>query len=47
LYESAYVYAARNDAGGIKAHNRLVVAADRYYGVEQWTVRRRFVPAGN
>ena len=42
LYQSGYVYAARDTAAGIAAH-RLVVPADRYYAVERWTVRRRLV----
>jgi peptide/nickel transport system substrate-binding protein len=44
LYQSGYVYAARDDVAGIISH-RLVVPADRYYGVERWTVRRQFAPA--
>ncbi|HEY2003972.1 MAG TPA: ABC transporter substrate-binding protein [Candidatus Saccharimonadia bacterium] len=43
LYESAYVYAASSDVSGIMAH-RLVAPADRFYGVERWTVRRRLIP---
>lgn len=46
LYESGYTYGTRDDVGGIMAH-RLVVPADRYYGVERWTVRSHFIPAGN
>jgi peptide/nickel transport system substrate-binding protein len=44
LYQSGYIYGARDDVAGLIAH-RLVVPADRYYGVEQWTVRRRLIPA--
>jgi peptide/nickel transport system substrate-binding protein len=43
LYQSGYIYGTRDEVNGITAH-RLVVPADRYYGVEQWTVRQRFVP---
>ncbi|MDB5178478.1 MAG: hypothetical protein JWN01_421 [Patescibacteria group bacterium] len=44
LYQSGYVYGVRDSVDGILAH-RLVVPSDRYYGVEHWTVRQRFVPA--
>lgn len=44
LYESGYTYATRNSTAGIVAH-RLVVPADRFYGVENWTVREHLVPA--
>jgi peptide/nickel transport system substrate-binding protein len=44
LYQSGYIYGARDDVGGISSH-RLVEPADRYFGVEKWTVRQRFVPA--
>jgi peptide/nickel transport system substrate-binding protein len=44
LYQTGYVYAARDDVAGLMAH-RLVVPADRYYGVERWTVRQRFESA--
>jgi peptide/nickel transport system substrate-binding protein len=44
LYQSAYVYAARDEVSGIRNAMRLVVPADRFYGVEKWTVRQRFVP---
>jgi peptide/nickel transport system substrate-binding protein len=43
LYESGYVYAARDTVDGISAR-RLASAADRFYDVERWTVRRRFSP---
>ncbi|HEX3082527.1 MAG TPA: ABC transporter substrate-binding protein, partial [Candidatus Saccharimonadia bacterium] len=42
LYESGYTYGTRDTVAGITAH-RLVVPADRFYGVERWTVRQRFV----
>jgi peptide/nickel transport system substrate-binding protein len=44
LYQSAYVYAARDEVAGIRNAMRLVVPGDRFYGVEKWTVRQRFVP---
>jgi peptide/nickel transport system substrate-binding protein len=44
LYQSGYVYGVRDEVSGIIAR-RLVDPADRYYGVEHWTVRQRFVPA--
>lgn len=44
LYQTSYIYAVRDEATGIIAR-RLVVPADRYYGVEHWTVKRRFVPS--
>ncbi|HVQ44557.1 MAG TPA: peptide ABC transporter substrate-binding protein [Candidatus Saccharimonadia bacterium] len=44
LYESGYTYATSNTVAGLTAH-RLVVPADRFYGVERWTVRQRFTPA--
>jgi peptide/nickel transport system substrate-binding protein len=43
LYQSGYVYGTSKDVAGIMAR-RLVVPADRYYGVERWTVRTRLVP---
>jgi peptide/nickel transport system substrate-binding protein len=45
LYETAFVYAARSEVSGIGDARRLVVPSDRYYGVERWTVRQRFVPS--
>jgi peptide/nickel transport system substrate-binding protein len=45
LYETAFDYGARKEVSGIKDARRLVVPSDRFYGVEQWTVRQRFVPA--
>lgn len=44
LYEKGYTYAARDGVEGIIAQ-RLVVPADRFYGVEHWTVRQRLIPA--
>jgi peptide/nickel transport system substrate-binding protein len=41
LYETGYVYGARDSVDGITAR-RLVSPADRFYDVERWTVRRRF-----
>jgi peptide/nickel transport system substrate-binding protein len=41
LYESGYTYATRDTVDGITAH-RLVTPADRFYGVEHWTVLQRF-----
>lgn len=41
LYQTGYVYAARDSVTGISAQ-RLVVPADRFYDVERWTVRQRF-----
>jgi peptide/nickel transport system substrate-binding protein len=41
LYQTGYTYAARDSVTGITAH-RLVVPADRFYGVERWTVLQRF-----
>jgi len=41
LYQTGYVYATSDTVAGITAQ-RLVVPADRFYGVEHWTVRQRF-----
>jgi peptide/nickel transport system substrate-binding protein len=41
LYQSGYLYATSDQVEGISGH-RLVVPSDRYYGVEQWTVNRRW-----
>src|SRR6185503_18107622 len=43
LYETGFTYATSSDVEGIMAH-RLVDPSDRFYGVERWTVRHRFVP---
>ncbi len=43
LYQTSYLYGLRDDAAGLKAH-RLVTPADRFYGIEHWTVLRRFAP---
>lgn len=40
LYQSAYTYGTRDTVAGISAH-RLVVPADRFYDVQNWTVRQR------
>lgn len=42
LYQQVYMYGARDSVTGIKA-KRLVSPADRFYGVERWTVNQRFV----
>jgi peptide/nickel transport system substrate-binding protein len=44
LYQTGYTYGTRSSVAGISAQ-RLVVPADRFYHVERWTVRERFVPA--
>ena len=44
LYQSGYIYATRDSVTGLAAH-RLVIPADRFYGVERWTVRQRFTTA--
>ena len=41
LYQSGYIYGSSQTVAGLSAQ-RLVVPADRFYGVERWTVRRRF-----
>ena len=38
LYQTVYHYAASADAAGITAR-RLVTPADRYFGVQDWTIR--------
>ncbi len=42
LYGSSYQYAVSDDVAGIAA-GRLVTPADRFYHIERWTVRRRWV----
>jgi peptide/nickel transport system substrate-binding protein len=44
LYQTGYTYATSDTVAGISAQ-RLVVPADRFYGVERWTVRQRFQSA--
>jgi peptide/nickel transport system substrate-binding protein len=41
LYDTGYVYAARDAVAGIEAQ-RIVTPSDRFYDVQRWTVRRRF-----
>lgn len=41
LYEGGYTYATSDTVAGISAQ-RLTVQADRFYGVERWTVLQRF-----
>jgi peptide/nickel transport system substrate-binding protein len=43
LYTPDYVYAVADNVQGIKVHE-LVEPADRFYGVERWTVRQKLVP---
>ncbi|HSH31457.1 MAG TPA: hypothetical protein VK963_02200, partial [Candidatus Saccharimonadales bacterium] len=40
LYAPDYIYAVNADVSGIVA-KKLVNPADRFYGVEQWTVRTK------
>ncbi len=42
LYESGYIYGASDSTSGIAAQ-RLVVPADRFYDVQRWTIRQRFI----
>ncbi|HSX01754.1 MAG TPA: ABC transporter substrate-binding protein [Candidatus Saccharimonadia bacterium] len=42
LYESGYQYSVSQDVAGLTA-GRLVVPSDRFYDVQNWTVRRRWV----
>ncbi len=42
LYQTGYQYAVSADADGITP-GRLVVPSDRFYGVERWTIKRRWV----
>ena len=43
LYSPHYIYAANASVQGISA-KKLVDPADRFYGVEKWTVRTKSVP---
>ncbi len=43
LYQSGYIYGAPDVVTGIAAQ-RLVVPADRFYDIQRWTVRQKFVP---
>ncbi len=43
LYNPSYVYAVNPNVEGVVAH-KLVEPADRFYGVEHWTVQTRMVP---
>ena len=42
LYEPSYLYAQDQSVMGFAA-NRLVTPTDRFYGVQNWTVRQRWV----
>lgn len=47
LYQPNYIYAASSSVRGIPTAARLVDPADRFYKVEQWTVRTRTVNRGD
>ncbi len=44
LYQSAYIYAAKDTVAGIMARH-LVTPSDRFYNVQRWTVQQQLVPA--
>lgn len=46
LYQPNYIYAYNSNLLGFKAH-RLVDPADRFYGVEKWTIKTVQVARGN
>ena len=43
LYETGYTYGVQADASGIAAR-RLVVPADRFFDVQNWTIRSILIP---